>query len=111
MKVKVKVKSNPTQTILRTRRIPQRSCIACRETKSKRELIRLVRTPHAVEVDTNGKKAGRGAYLCPVRECWDTGLKGNRLEYTLRIKLAPENRKMLVEYGNSLPEKREPKDE
>ena len=103
------MKSNPMQTVLRIRHIPQRSCIACRETKNKRDLIRLVRTPDAVEVDINGKKSGRGAYLCPVRECWDTGLKGNRLEYTLQTKINAENRKVLVEYGNSLPEKRKPK--
>ena len=102
------MKSNSKGQTLRHKHIPQRSCIACRETGAKRELIRLVCAPGGVEIDLNSRKAGRGAYLCPVRECWETGLKGNRLEYALRTKLTPENRQALMEHGKSLPEKREP---
>ena len=92
------------QTI--TKHIPQRTCIACRQARAKRELLRIVRTTDGtIEVDSTGKKAGRGAYLCPVRECWEAGLKGNRLEYALRTKLTLENRQALVEYGRSLLEK------
>jgi len=72
---------------------------------AKRELIRLVGNADAVQIDPKGKEAGRGAYLCPIRECWETGLKGNRLEHTLRVKLTLENRQVLVEYGKSLPER------
>jgi hypothetical protein len=84
--------------------MPERSCIACRGKRAKRELIRLVGNADAVQIDPKGKDAGRGAYLCPIRECWETGLKGNRLEHTLRVKLTLENRQVLVEYGKSLPE-------
>jgi len=80
--------------------IPQRTCIACRQVKSKRDLIRLVHTPDGtIEVDTSGKAAGRGVYLCPAWECWETGLKGNRLEHALRSHLAQDNRKQLIEYA------------
>jgi len=103
----MKLKSNPQQQIVRKSRIPQRSCVACRETKSKRDLVRLVCTDGTVQIDPKGKKTGRGAYLCPVRECWETGLKGNRLEYALRAKLTMENRQALVQYSNSLPSGRE----
>jgi len=99
------LKNYPKQQILRQRHIPQRSCTACRETKAKRELIRLVCSAGVVEIDPNGKKAGRGAYLCPACECWETGLKGNRLEYVLQTKLTLENRQALVEYGKSLPKR------
>ncbi len=45
--------------------VPLRTCISCRETKSKRELLRVVRTPDGhVLIDATGKKSGRGAYLC-----------------------------------------------
>ena len=75
--------------------IPQRTCVACRKVRAKRELIRLVRASDgSVEVDTTGKKAGRGAYLCP--ECWDTGLKGSRLEYALRTTLTADSRRGLI---------------
>jgi len=99
------LKGKPKQQVLRHRHVPQRSCIACREPKAKGDLIRLICSAGVVEIDPKGKKAGRGAYLCPVRECWEAGLKGNRLEYALRTKLTLENRQALVEYGRSLLEK------
>jgi len=75
--------------------IPQRTCVACRTVKAKRELIRLVRiSDGSVEVDTGGKRAGRGAYLCP--ECWQLGLKGSRLEHALRATLTQDNRERLI---------------
>ncbi len=77
--------------------------MACRQVKHKRELIRLVRTPDGnIEIDTSGKKAGRGTYLCSVWECWETGLKGNRLEHTLRSHLTQDNRKQLIEDAKEL---------
>jgi len=77
--------------------------VACRQVKAKRELIRLVRLANgSVEVDAGGKKAGRGAYLCGVPECWETGLKGGRLEYVLRTALTAANREQLAEYGRNV---------
>ena len=77
--------------------------MACRKVNAKRELIRLVRISDGnVEIDTIGKKAGRGAYLCRVQECWETGLKGSRLEYTLRTTLTQDNREQLVKHGEAL---------
>lgn len=83
---------------VRRRHIPQRTCVACRQTKAKRELIRVVGTPDgSVEVDFSGKKAGRGAYLCPRWECWELGIKKNRFDYALRTKISLENRRKLLE--------------
>ena len=83
--------------------IPIRTCVACREVKSKRELIRLVRNLNgSVQVDTSGKEPGRGAYLCRVLECWQNGLAGGRLEYVLKTSLTRENRERLIEYGKTL---------
>lgn len=57
---------------MRRKHVPQRTCIACGQTKPKRELIRIVRTPEGnIEIDPVGKKAGRGAYLCRRTECWE----------------------------------------
>jgi len=55
-----------------------------------------------IEVDASGKKAGRGAYLCQSPQCWQTGLKGGRLEYALRTTLTPDNREQLIRYGEDL---------
>ena len=80
--------------------VPQRTCVACRQIKPKQELVRLVRTSdNKVEVDLSGKKAGRGAYLCRATQCWEAGLKGNRLEYTLRTKISQDNREHLIRFG------------
>lgn len=87
------------------RHIPQRTCVACRKVKAKQELVRLVRiSDSGVEVDTTGKKAGRGAYLCRLPECWETGLKSSRLEYTLKTTITPENREHLIRFGQDLPD-------
>ena len=83
--------------------MPQRTCVACHKVSAKRELIRLVRVSDgSVEFDTSGKKVGRGAYLCRAQDCWEIGLKGGRLEYTLRTTLTQDNREQLVKQGKAL---------
>ncbi len=83
--------------------MPQRTCVACRQVRTKRELIRLVRVDDGrVEVDTSGRKAGRGAYLCNTPECWEVGLKRGRLEHVLRIALSRDNREELAEQGKAI---------
>ncbi|HEX7474405.1 MAG TPA: YlxR family protein [Dehalococcoidales bacterium] len=80
--------------------VPQRTCVACRKTGVKRELVRLVRVPEgSVEVDLTGKKSGRGAYLCADAKCWETGLNAGRLEFALRTTIKPENKELLVNYA------------
>jgi len=97
------MKSTSTQSVT-NKRVPQRTCIACRQVTGKRELIRLVHTPEGnIEIDTTGKKAGRGAYLHPLRECWESVLKGKRLEHALRGRLSLESREQLLNYGWTLP--------
>lgn len=85
------------------RRLPQRTCIACRSTTGKRELVRIVRTPAGkVEVDPTGKKAGRGAYVHANLDCWDTALKKDRLANALKTVISAADRQALREYGQSL---------
>jgi predicted RNA-binding protein YlxR (DUF448 family) len=83
--------------------IPQRTCVACGEVRPQREMVRLVRVSGGrVEVDPVGRKAGRGAYLCPQPDCWQAGLKKGRLEYVLRTRLTDDNREQLAGYGKGL---------
>ncbi len=87
------------------KRLPQRTCIACRSTTGKRDLVRVVRTPTGeVEVDPSGKKAGRGAYLCRRIECWEAALKRDRLSTALRKKLTAEDRERLKTFAATLRE-------
>ena len=97
----MRTSSNPHPAALK--HIPQRTCVACRKVRAKREVVRLVCTADgSVQVDTTGKKSGRGAYLCQMPECWDIGLKGNRLEQALRTTLTRQNREQLMRYGKRL---------
>ena len=82
---------------------PQRTCVTCRKVKSKHELVRLVRTADgSVKIDISGKKNGRGAYLCRLRECWETALKSGRLERSLSTVIDREHREMLVKAAEEL---------
>ncbi len=85
------------------RRVPQRTCVACRQVKNRRELVRLVRTAAGdIELDTTGKKQGRGAYICPDPSCWEKALKGKQLAITLRSNITQENREKLMKDGGDL---------
>src|SRR5262249_34803256 len=86
------------------RHVPERTCIACRQARPKRELIRIVRTPQGhVEMDPTGKKSGRGAYLCAKRSCWEPALRKGRLEREFELTLLPEDRAALEAYIQTLP--------
>ena len=63
------------------KKIPLRQCLGCREMKPKRELIRIVRSPEGdISLDFQGKKPGRGAYLCPNPACLKKIRKSKSLE-------------------------------
>lgn len=50
--------------------IPLRTCIACREEKPKREMLRIVRSADGqIALDFSGKLPGRGAYICNGAGC------------------------------------------
>ena len=94
---------NSDKPYVHIRHVPERTCIACRKVKPKRELVRLVRAADgSIEVDPGGKKTGRGAYLCELPECWEIGLKGGRLEHTLKTVLTGPNREQLGEYAKGM---------
>jgi predicted RNA-binding protein YlxR (DUF448 family) len=84
-------------------RIPQRMCVACRGGAGKRELIRVVRSGAEVKVDSTGKMPGRGAYLHPVRACWQRALDQRLLQRALRTNLSPTDLRQLAAYAQTLP--------
>jgi uncharacterized protein len=96
------------QKAIRPKHVPQRTCIACRSSDAKRQLLRIVRTPDGqVEIDPTGKKNGRGAYLCKLKSCWDVGLNKKALDFALKVTIEAESREKLKAFGASLPEKAE----
>ena len=73
------------------KKIPMRQCVGCREMKSKRELIRVVRSPEGeVSLDFKGKKPGRGAYVCPDSACLAKVRKSRALERAFETAIPPE---------------------
>lgn len=87
---------------MRTRHVPLRTCVACRTKADKRDMVRVVRSPSGeVAPDPSGKAHGRGAYLCPRLECWEAGIKKNRLGHALRLEgsLSEEARNTLMAYA------------
>ncbi len=85
------------KTLRRSKHVPRRTCVGCREVLPKRALIRVVKSPEGVLVDLTGKAHGRGAYLHEVRACWEKGLKGG-LDHALRTKLTDGEKQDLLRF-------------
>lgn len=76
---------------MQERKKPRRQCIGCRESKDKKELIRIVKTPEGeIVIDRTGRKNGRGAYLCDREECLKKAWKANALSRSFRMNVADE---------------------
>jgi uncharacterized protein len=76
----------------RPRHVPQRTCVACRQTGAKRGLVRIVRgVDGRTTIDPTGKVSGRGAYLCHSPECWQNALRRGILLRALKIEVIPED--------------------
>jgi hypothetical protein len=64
--------------------------------QSKRDLVRLVRTPEGqLVIDKTGKQNGRGAYLCHQRSCWEAALRGRQLSKALKMEVGEREQKVL----------------
>ncbi len=87
----------------KVRHVPERSCVACAQKLSKRDLIRIVKTPEgAVTVDRNGKSAGRGAYLCRTPSCWRRGIDKGGLERSLKLEISNQDKSSLLDFYNKV---------
>ena len=65
----------------KTKKVPQRKCIACQERDSKKGLIRIVKNKEGeIFIDLTGKANGRGAYICDNVQCLEKIIKSKRLE-------------------------------
>ena len=73
------------------KKIPLRQCIGCGEMKSKKELIRVLKTTEdEIVIDATGRKNGRGAYICPSMECFKKAVKSKVLERSLKMAIPKE---------------------
>lgn len=76
---------------LSTKKVPLRQCIGCGEMKSKKEMIRVLRTvDQQFILDATGRKNGRGAYICPEMECLQKAIKSKGLERSFKMAIPKE---------------------
>ena len=87
---------------MKQKHIPLRKCTGCGEMKEKSTLIRVVKSPDitdengnvlqagTVSLDTTGKKAGRGAYVCHSEQCFNMARKARRFERAFSCKIPDE---------------------
>ena len=91
----------------KTKKVPQRKCIACQERDSKKGLIRIVKNKEGqIFLDPIGKANGRGAYICEDVHCLEKAMKTKALEKTLKVSVDSEifeklkEKKIYVRYFN-----------
>jgi uncharacterized protein len=76
---------------VRAGREPERTCVGCRASAPKRELVRIVRAPAGVvDVDRSGSAPGRGAYVHPAASCVEVATRRGGLARALRTGLGRE---------------------
>lgn len=70
------------------KKIPLRVCTGCGESKPKKEMIRVLKTPEdEIVLDATGKKNGRGAYICCSLDCLRKSIKTKGLERSLKVEI------------------------
>lgn len=73
------------------KKTPMRQCVGCGEMKSKREMMRVLKTAQgSIELDTTGRKNGRGACLCMEKECLVKAGKNKGLERSFKMNIPDE---------------------
>ena len=76
---------------MKTKKIPSRICVGCRQAKEKRDLVRVVKNAeNETSIDVTGRKNGRGAYICKNTECLRKAVKSKGLERSLKIPVPEE---------------------
>lgn len=76
---------------MKNKKVPMRKCVGCQEMKSKKEMIRVIRTSEGeFLLDATGKKNGRGAYICPSKNCLEKAVKNKGLERSFKQSIPRE---------------------
>lgn len=67
--------------------MPLRTCIACRKKTDKARLARLVAGGDALRYDMDAVLEGRGAYICPDKECLAAAYKKGAFQRAIKAKV------------------------
>jgi len=93
---------------VKARHRPERTCVACREARDQRELVRLAYGDEGLIVDERRRAPGRGAYLCRRGACWERARVtsqakgGGPLGHALRVTINADDRAVLEAYERGL---------
>lgn len=88
------------------KKIPLRKCTGCQEMKSKKEMVRILRTSDGeIVLDLTGRMNGRGAYVCHSMDCFEKAAKSKGLERSLKMKVPEETYESLKKEIGSIEEK------
>lgn len=77
------------------KKIPMRTCVACRTSKPKKELVRIVKNQDGISLDRTGKVNGRGAYICDNPACLKKLIKGKILNKIFECEVSEETYKAI----------------
>ena len=73
------------------KKIPLRQCVGCGEMRSKKEMMRILKTTEEqICLDVTGTKNGRGAYLCKQEECLKKARRNKGLERSFKMSIPNE---------------------
>lgn len=72
---------------MNNKKVPMRTCVGCKTSKPKSQLIRMVNDHGKVLVDRLGKADGRGIYLCRDHECFEKAKKTKAINRSLKLDL------------------------
>jgi len=77
--------------INKEKKVPLRMCVACRQMKEKKELIKVTKPKEGlIQIDETGKLPGRGAYVCKNPDCVKKAKKARGFERAFKCAL-PED--------------------
>lgn len=67
-------------------KVPMRMCIGCKQMKPKKELLRVVIPKEGdMAADPTGKQNGRGAYICPDKQCLQMAQKSRSVRLSPQV--------------------------
>ena len=73
------------------KKVPMRQCVGCAQMKSKKEMLRIIKTPEEeIVLDTTSRRNGRGAYICASMDCLKNAQKKRGLERSLKMAIPIE---------------------
>lgn len=82
---------------MKSSHVPMRTCVGCRKTRPKQELIRIVDNEEGLKIDRTGKLSGRGVYICPEEDCIKAASKNNGIKRSLKKNIEKEEINRLME--------------